>query len=152
MSGNAHLAFGISNGLLIIHVIKPEPIASLAMLGVTAAASLLVDIDSRNSKVGNKFSIVSFLINSLCGHRTLLHSPFLLMIVYLLVNRYLIGIGIIVGYGGHLIQDLMTKGGIPLFYPISKQHFKLLPFKTGGISDWITTSCLILGSWMYFRK
>lgn len=151
MSGSAHLAFGISNGLLIVHVMRPEPIAGLAILGSTAAASLIVDIDTRNSKVGNKFPITSFLINSLCGHRTLLHSPFVLMILYLLVKRYLVGIGIVVGYGGHLIQDLMTKGGIPIFYPVKKKHYSLLPFKTGGVSDWLTTFCLMLVSWMYFR-
>lgn len=45
------------------------------------------------------------------------------------------------GYITHLITDGMTKSGVPLLWPMSKQRIRLLPkwlaAKTGGTVDWL---------------
>lgn len=58
-----------------------------------------------------------------------------------------------VGYLAHLLTDMLTKGGVPLWWPISKKRVRLLPrtlaFRTGGIFDWMTMlSCVFVILWM----
>lgn len=73
-----------------------------------------------------------------------LHSPFLLAILYYLLNSNLQGISFVAGYGGHLLQDLFTAGGLALLYPFSRRRISLSPFRTGGITDWLMTGVLMI--------
>lgn len=51
------------------------------------------------------------------------------------IEIYMIGISF--GYVSHIILDLFTKEGVPLFRPLIKYRFKLLPFKTGSFIEGI---------------
>ena len=142
MRGPAHLTFGIFNGYMLTQVMQPNfPIGGV-MVAVSAVASLVPDIDSRNSIISHKLPIISFITRIFFGHRTFFHSSLFLLILYVFLHHSIWGISFIVGYGGHLLQDLFTKGGLPLLYPI-KKTFHLSPFETGGIMDWITTGVLV---------
>ena len=109
----------------------------------TVFGSLLPDIDSRTSKLGKKFRITSKIVSKLFGHRGFLHSPLFIILLFLLINGilsknginqtfYYLNYGLAFGCLNHLFCDMLTKGGIPLFYPFQKIKFSILPMKSGS--------------------
>lgn len=141
MSGSAHMAMGVFIGAMVVYVARPKVVESAVIFGITTTAILLPDIDEPRSKIGRRYPVISFIIHFLCGHRYLIHSPFLLAILYYLLNS---GISFVAGYGGHLLQDLFTAGGLALLYPFSRRRISLSPFRTGGITDWLMTGVLMI--------
>ncbi|UOR10364.1 metal-dependent hydrolase [Halobacillus amylolyticus] len=84
-------------------------------------------------------------------HRKMTHS--LSFIVLLGVYSYLIGylvtvpsyyfLGLMIGTLSHLLGDVVTSKGIPLFYPLTKRHYRfLLTFRTGSQVEKITVFAL----------
>ncbi len=85
-------------------------------------------------------AFVVFLVG-LAGHRNgLTHSIFAMMIfsfivyylnMYFHLDNYLVPFAI--GYVSHLIGDMLTDRGIPLFYPLTKKNIKFpLTYDSGG--------------------
>lgn len=84
---------------------------------------------------------ISFIIIGLSTHRNgLLHSLtgmifFMIMIGYT-CRRYSLPPLVYpfgIGYGSHLMGDMFTKMGVPLFYPFSKRKFKFpYTYKVGS--------------------
>ena len=138
------MAMGFFIGVMVVYVTRPDVVESAVVLGVTTTAILIPDIDETHSKMGRRHPVISFIIHFICGHRYLIHSPFLLAILYYCLNYNLQGFSFVAGYGGHLLQDLFTAGGLALFYPISKRRISLSPFRSGGFMDWITTGALMI--------
>jgi endonuclease YncB( thermonuclease family) len=97
---------------------------SVEILAV-AAASLLPDADEPGSWVGHQLGSVSKELNRLFGHRSFLHSLVALLLIPTVVGSPLWWItgnpaplaAIFVGYGSHLCADMMTIGGVRLFWP-----------------------------------
>lgn len=52
------------------------------------------------------------------------------------IQVYLLGVNI--GYLSHIILDMITREGVPLFRPLFKFKVSLGPFKTGSNIEWIT--------------
>ena len=87
--------------------------------------SLLPDIDHPGSILGRIFQPISKFINRNYGHRTVTHNLAALVVVCILT--WLVGKGLDTekpitflafgGYFSHLIFDMMTVAGVPLFYP-----------------------------------
>lgn len=87
--------------------------------------SLLPDIDHPGSILGRIFKPLSRFINRNYGHRTVTHNLAALAVICFLT--WLIGKGLVTekpitflafgGYFSHLIFDMMTVAGVPLFYP-----------------------------------
>jgi endonuclease YncB( thermonuclease family) len=90
-----------------------------------AAASILPDADDPKSWLGHRLGSVSEDLNRLFGYRSFLHSLLAMMLVTLVLGLPLwwitgrpspmIAVG--VGYGSHLFADMMTLGGVQLFWP-----------------------------------
>jgi endonuclease YncB( thermonuclease family) len=90
-----------------------------------AAASVLPDADYPKSWLGHQLGSVSEDLNRLFGYRSFLHSLLAMMLVTLVLGLPLwwitgrpspmIAVG--VGYGSHLFADMMTLGGVQLFWP-----------------------------------
>ena len=99
MSGSAHMAMGVFIGAMVVYVARPKVVESAVIFGITTTAILLPDIDEPRSKIGRRYPVISFIIHFLCGHRYLIHSPFLLAILYYLLNSNLQGISFVAGYG-----------------------------------------------------
>ena len=103
-------------------------------LGATVFASLLPDIDHTKSIIGKMFYPIARYIDRKFGHRTITHSltfyiPVLMIVSFFelnFLNPYLAKTGIvytlIFGFGmfSHFILDMVTKTGIPLFYPFMR--------------------------------
>lgn len=92
---------------------------------VAAVTSLLPDADYPKSWLGYQLGSVSEEINRFFGHRSFLHSFIVLVLVTTLLALplwWLVGwpapaIAVFVGYGSHLLADMMTLGGVQLFWP-----------------------------------
>lgn len=100
---------------------------------ISSFSSLLPDIDEPQSRAGRKIPILSWLIKKFLGHRGATHSLFL-MFIFTLVFFFILyyfgfplfwGIYFLIGYLGHLLMDLPSARGIPLFWPFSKQMYSL---------------------------
>jgi endonuclease YncB( thermonuclease family)/membrane-bound metal-dependent hydrolase YbcI (DUF457 family) len=90
-----------------------------------AATAVLPDADHPKSWLGHQLGSVSEELNRLFGHRGFLHSLLALVLVTLVLGLplwWITGrpspmIAVFVGYGSHLLADMMTLGGVQLFWP-----------------------------------
>ena len=90
-----------------------------------AAASMLPDADYPKSWIGHQLGSVSKELNRLFGHRSVLHSLLALVLVTVVLGAPLwwitghlaTGVAVFVGFGSHLFADMMTLGGVELFWP-----------------------------------
>ena len=89
-----------------------------------AAASILPDADHPGSWLGYRLG-VSYDLERLFGHRSFLHSLLALVLVtpalglplWWITGRPSPMIAVFVGYASHLFADMMTLGGVQLFWP-----------------------------------
>lgn len=145
MRGTAHMAAGLTAGITTAYFAPTDNfgqkilIATFAVLG-----GVLPDIDHPNSTIGKKVKPLAKQINKIFGHRTITHAPSLYMLLLFIflkcmekipeeISIYLnyILLGLFVGVCSHLIGDMFTKGGIPMFYPITKKKYRITKVKTG---------------------
>jgi endonuclease YncB( thermonuclease family) len=92
---------------------------------LVAAASVLPDADHPQSWLGRRLGGVSRDLNRLFGQRSFLHSLPALVLVTVLLGLFpwwifgssLPATAVSVGYGSHLFADMMTLGGVQLFWP-----------------------------------
>lgn len=159
MTGKHHLIAGTVAGCCVLAstIIEGEAnyLVSGATVLTTMVGSLFPDIDSKTSKLGSKLKITSTIANKLFGHRGFLHSPLFVMVMALICGLIfnkaslqqfsLLYYGFIIGMVNHLFCDLLTKGGIPLFYPASRWKFSISPMKSGSKWEFIplTITCTI---------
>jgi len=118
------------------------------MILVCVFASLLVDIDTPKSKIGEKVKVFSWILNKVFGHRKLFHSMFFAAIlsIFIWIFSFKIAFAFFIGYLSHLLIDCLTKEGVMLFYPL-KLKFKGF-IRTGGILEHILLIILVfLASW-----
>jgi inner membrane protein len=102
-------------------------------IATTVVASLLPDIDHPKSIVGRLFKPLSKWLNRHYGHRTITHSAVVLLLgtlVFALIEKTAAGqtqLATIFCYAylSHLLFDMMTLQGVPLFYPFFKNPFVL---------------------------
>lgn len=93
-------------------------------------ASILPDIDHTKSLIGKMFPPVSKFLNRKYGHRTITHSLFLFiplsLLSFFIQHTFFpsIPFGAIFSfaYFSHLILDMMTIQGVPLFYPFKRNN------------------------------
>ncbi len=119
-----HLIFSFLIGLLIINSFNIQN--KIIFIIILLIASALPDIDSYKSKIGKKIKPISFLINLFFRHRGIFHSPFILILISLviaLINPE-IAAAFFIGYLSHLVLDSLTPEGIMFFYPFSKKRTK----------------------------
>lgn len=145
MRGRTHLIAGAGAGVSVLLLTMEEPMLAVASGALTVVGSIAPDIDNRKSTIGSKMKITSLLTNKIFGHRGITHTPFLLFIFFAVVSITLLATGnmnffpllcgFTVGCATHLLLDMFTKGGIPLFFPFTKKRINLTPFKTGGIFE-----------------
>jgi inner membrane protein len=98
-------------------------------IGACALFSILPDIDTTQSTIGKICYPVAWIINRKFGHRTLTHSLLFLFFVWgvffalfkfgVIPNADLVKIAIFAVLS-HLVLDMITVSGVPLFYPFFK--------------------------------
>lgn len=120
MMFHTHLAFGIFVALFMrgFFVISPYLYYPIVIFG-----ALLPDLDKSNSYMGKKAGVISSFIESVFGHRGLLHGmlfgALLGLLLWLALGRGY-GLALMLGYFSHLLIDGFTKEGVNFLYPIGE--------------------------------
>ena len=136
MNKSIHIAAGIITGVVLSNNLELDSLESLLCVSTTILGSLLPDIDTPYSYIGNRVKLISIPIYKLFGHRTVTHS--LLVWTVLLLASPIFYQGLIYGilcislYGGivsHLILDTISPIGVPLLYPVHNVKVHLLPHR-----------------------
>ncbi len=162
MLAKTHITFALSLASVGVFIIQPFiPIESTHLLifyFAIAFGAIFPDIDEPHSKIGRMFIGVSNIMNIIFGHRGFTHSlPFIVilsLLVFVLCNfesvrTFINGFyenalvflvsGFILGNLLHIVGDMMTLSGVPIFLPFkSKKYFvlpKALRFRTSGLAD-----------------
>lgn len=165
MNNKTHKVGGLCSGLIVSTIMfskNPELgnlISSGLIISGATIGSLAPDIDHPESKVGRKFLLrpISILISKLFGHRTITHSVVMsvFMTILLLISTTMFTgipkfiysnliIGFCVGWMSHLLLDLITVKGIPIYYPFIKRKYSLLKFKTSRDEELVTMLIILL--------
>ncbi|MGG3874599.1 metal-dependent hydrolase [Brevibacillus laterosporus] len=146
MKYKTHIAFSTLAGVCVAKFLD-IPFQTDYVMGV-AVGSLLPDIDHPKSYIGKKLSKTSRVMSKTLGHRGLTHAlPFWLCLFPLgFFMKENVFLGLWIGYLFHIVGDLLTVAGVPLFYPFSKARIKLpLAFKTGSsVEKGVFIACLLL--------
>ncbi|KRW83721.1 metal-dependent hydrolase [Marinobacter sp. P4B1] len=131
--------------------LEPTPGGLIAVV----LGSLLPDIDHPKSWLGRRLIFISGPLSLLIGHRGITHSLIatIALVVALLwwgqLGGYLVA-SLCIGYLGHLAGDFLTKGGIPVFWPI-KRRFAMPIFSTGGVIEFLFVVAVV-ASTVAFQK
>ncbi|SEQ58431.1 metal-dependent hydrolase [Neolewinella agarilytica] len=112
--------FGAFAGVNILH--------NPGLLIMTVLAATFADIDVPSSLWGRTFKPISKAINRKFGHRTITHSLLFLLLGYGAVAGACKVLGssapyptvFLLAYSSHLLFDMMTVAGVPLFFPYNK--------------------------------
>jgi len=112
-----HLAIAIFGILVFISFVEAKLIFVICVL----VATLIPDIDSRFSFIGNKK--IMRILQFFTKHRGVIHSFTFLVLITLIFVLFLpvVAFGFFLGYGLHLFADSFTKQGITPFYPWKKK-------------------------------
>ncbi|NDI36656.1 metal-dependent hydrolase [Chengkuizengella sediminis] len=114
MTGPTHLVVATTTAVYVGY-------SSATELLVVGIASLICDIDRKNSLLGRLIPILPSFIEGLLGKRTLTHSiPFLLLLMVIIqsINSNWLPL-LLIGFITHVILDLFT-GSVALLYPYPK--------------------------------
>ena len=146
MIWRTHLAFGTLIGILLLPIIKPNNV--YLYFWVVLFASLLPDIDHNKSKFGRKVKIISFLSK----HRGILHSVFAILFFispFYYLRYYEVALAIIIGYGSHLIGDMITRQGVAPFYPLPLTIKGFM--RTNSLTEYaIFFACILVVVWKVY--
>lgn len=162
MTKKVHTTAGICTGVIISFVLFEknglnENLLNLIILSSGSfVGSLIPDIDNTRSYIGHKVKSISKAINKYSGHRGITHSilGLIIFIILLLGIGHITSfnncpyykiflLGLFAGYVSHLAFDIITVGGIPLFYPFKKK-FRLFELRSDKYQNFISIICIVL--------
>lgn len=131
MRATSHVVF---NTLAAFYLVDTTsiPLDNHWLLGGTILGSLLPDMDKKSSKIAK----MGFFLR--LDHRGLTHSLlgfFAFSLLALFFTKTSFAWGFILGYGGHILEDMLTIQGVSLFYPRKRKIRFPLPIKSGGLVE-----------------
>lgn len=149
MMGRTHKLGGLCTGVIASTIMTELPITTDKLIidgiiiGTAVFGSLLPDIDHTNSTIGKQHKILSKCTNVLFGHRGITHAPLVYFLSFGLIFYFLNTIdtllkpfiiagifGLFLGIMSHLLLDMITKSGIPILYPFSKEKVNIARFSS----------------------
>ncbi len=151
MTGPTHIALGVAATLFLKEQADVHP-AVLDWAAILIGA-LAPDIDAGNAAISRPGSLLgrflprtlqrlldlvgtllSKVVHAVFGHRKVLHWPLLCIGLFILGGvtdtSWLQWFSW--GYLTHILGDACTKGGVPLFAPLSRKEVRWSPLKTGS--------------------
>jgi len=151
MTGKTHRILGVSAGLtyaLSALDSQYSPATLAAVLTGSYFASLIPDLDRSTADIWDNIPLgkaVGKIVDPLIKHRNISHSLLGILIfilvsyliidsfpIYWGVNKDIAFVSISLAYISHLLADMFTVDGIPLFYP-SRRAFGIPPRPFDGI-------------------
>lgn len=171
MNYRTHKIGGICTGIVVSALLftnNPSPttfVSSLLLIIGASLGSIAPDIDKSTTKIGKNIFLkpISLYIQKKYGHRTITHSLIVSLIglSLLVYSSYIfrgiafylysnLVIGFSIGYMSHLLLDLLTVQGIPLFYPFDKTKYRICRFKTSKHEDFVSSLCLVTTGFLLY--
>ena len=159
MMARTHVAFGAALALAAAQhdLIELTPLS----FGACLVGTLLPDVDHPKSTFGKVIAPISTVVAAIVGHRGLTHSIWAVAACLAAILKPLPAFGgqpdaesvilaaLALGYVSHIIGDLLTVGGVPLFWPFPVRfRLPVLAFKTGGVVE--TGVLIALAGWVSF--
>lgn len=144
MIGSTHMIIGFGTGMIVSSGAGLPHAVAGGCLG--AVVALLPDIDHPNSRVSHALGIFALPFR-LIPHRTTTHAiwiPLLLGGLYF-TYPYWLTATVAIAYTSHILADMITPRGVPLFYPLSRRAWGLGLIRTGGILERVLALVLLLG-------
>jgi len=97
-----------------------------------------------------KMEIVQNNLKFMVKHRGLMHTlivpGFMFAATFFIKEptfRILV-VGLTIGYATHILADILTVRGCPIFFPISKKNINILKIKTGTAGEYIAAAVISL--------
>jgi membrane-bound metal-dependent hydrolase YbcI (DUF457 family) len=112
-----HISVAVLAFFAINHILEiPNKILFFTFL---IAGTIFVDIDSKKSKIGNRWFLRPF--QFLTKHRGILHTLIACTLISLIIAsiKRWVGVAFFAGYLIHLLLDTTTKDGVKLFWPLN---------------------------------
>ena len=162
MTAPNHIIGGIVITGLFGSFLNLNILASPIFIASTIFGSLIPDIDYTKSTIGKIFRPISKYLNRRFGHRTITHSLLAMFGSFLLfaiiestfLGRTTTSKIYLLGFFSHLVLDMMTVQGVPLFYPFLRNPC-VLPgnpnarFKTGNLHSETMIFCFFILSLVF---
>jgi inner membrane protein len=149
-----------------------QPVAYLLLIGVIVVASLLPDIDHQSSRInqvlGTSRGLIGWLVFRffkifIGSHRTVTHYGVTWLLLSLVVGIGLpllwspgppYAVAFSIGYGLHIAADMLTDRGVPVFGPVNRRRYTLVPglltFPTGTWREYATVlGLVVLTVWVW---
>lgn len=162
MTGRTHLLVGLASGLLVGHVAGVQGLYLIPCVMTGGIGGLVPDIDHPRSMLSGWLP-GSGLIRLFVRHRGPTHSILGLMLFLsgmaavlslgvpftdpvVLRHTHIASIAVGVGYALHLLCDMATPEGIPLFMPVYWRYFRLAPRLILSWSSWMLESIVTVGA------
>lgn len=148
MSGYNHIVGGTVFTGIFLSMYDVNIFSQPIYLFFTAFFSVLPDVDHTKAPIGKMFYPFARYLDKKYGHRTITHSLLIYGILFFIVGiiesfvtqKTIIASIFLWSFASHLILDMITKQGVPLFYPFLKNacvipanpsyRFKSSDFKT----------------------
>jgi len=164
MTAPNHLIGGFTFTGVFGSIIGLNILADWKYLIVIGFAALLPDIDHTKSIIGKIFYPIAKFLNVKYGHRTITHSLFFLFSTTFLIAAFqrtffpsipltqLYFLAVL----SHLIFDMMTVQGVPLFYPFIKNPCVIpgnpyMRLRTGDLRTETAVLCFFLVSAVFLK-
>lgn len=123
---------------------------------------MLPDADYPKSWIGHQLGSISEDLHRFFGHRSFLHSFLALVLVTVVLGLPLwwifghsaVIVAVFVGYGSHLLADMMTLGGVQLFWP--SRAIAVLPGRdeyrvvSGGNSERVFVALALIFALLFY--
>lgn len=164
MTAPNHLVGGFTFTGVFGSIIGLNILADWKYLMVIGFAALLPDIDHTKSIIGKTFYPIAKFLNVKYGHRTITHSLFFLFsstfLIAAIQRTFFPSIPITQLYFlavlSHLIFDMMTVQGVPLFYPFIKNPCVIpgnpyMRLRTGDLRTETAVLCFFLVSAVFLK-
>lgn len=129
-----NIYIGVVLSLIAISFIEKRVTVNRTRSAILTLAMLLISSTLLIYHVNAGIVVLSFLISifPITNHRSLTHSAIIVVIFFIILKYIEITLKIkdiaIIGataLSSHLFCDIITKRGIPVFYPFSKKYFSL---------------------------
>lgn len=128
MSGYNHIVGGTVFTGIFLSMYDVNIFSQPLYLFFTAFFAVLPDVDHTKAPIGKMFYPLARYIDKKYGHRTITHSLLCYLILFFtvgLIEKMIADKSIVTSiflwsFGSHLIFDMVTKQGVPLFYPFLK--------------------------------
>jgi inner membrane protein len=131
----SHLVFAGLVFLFFVRYLEMSNYSKLLFGIFLFLATIFVDIDSRNSKIGNHWFFRP--IQWFFSHRGMIHSLLAMLFFSFVIYFFsqIMAFGFFIGYLAHLFLDSLTKEGIFLFWPVYNKKISFVNIKAGGIFE-----------------